>query len=433
MATEPVPLRRNRDFNLLWGSVALSHLGANMSNLAIPLLVLAVTGSPVQAGIVGTVAAVARIATRLPAGVLLDRINRRTAMLTCDGVRLVAFAGLGVLVLTGRASLLVIALVAVVEAVGSAIVEIAEASAMPMIVPVEQVADASARNSVRGAAAGLLGPPLGGLLFGIARALPFLVHALTFLLSFIGIALIRRPMQKEVAERHRSPILRGLAEGFRFVFTQPFLRAQVFIAASFNVAILSATFCMVLAMRLHGISPAEIGLAETILGIGGLTGGFVAGFLRRQLSLLTLVRGICWGGVALLGLNVLLAGRMASAVPIALIFVLLPAINAVMVAYQVSITPNEIQGRVVAVRLTLAGGLATLGPVTVGFLVQSVSIEAAMIFSAAAMAVGGLVTLFSKGIREMRPVGQARTPTEPEEAPRRPGPGSGQRPGQKER
>lgn len=416
MATELVPLRRNREFNLLWGSVALSYLGTNMSNLAFPLLVLAVTGSPGQAGIVGTVAAIARIATRLPAGVLLDRVNRRVAMLSCDAARLIAFAGLAVLVLTGHASLIIIALVAVVEAVGSAIFEIAEASAIPMIVPIEQVADASARNSVRGAATGLIGPPIGGVLFGIARALPFLADALTYLLSFIGIALIRKPLQKDVAKRHRSSILRGLAAGFRFVFAQPFLRAQIYIAASFNLAILSATFGLVLALRLNGVSPAQIGLAETVLGIGGLIGGFVAGFLRRKLSLLTLVRGICWCGVALLGLNVLLAGDLVSAVPIALIFVLLPAINAVMVAYQVSVTPNEIQGRVVSVRLTLAGGLATLGPVTVGFLVDSVSIEAAIVFSAAAMAVGALVALFSKGIREMRPVGQDTTPAEPEDA-----------------
>lgn len=417
MATDLVPLRRNRDFNLLWGSLTLSGLGSNMSNLAFPLLVLALTGSPVQAGIVGTVAAIARIATRLPAGVALDRINRRTAMLCCDAARLLAFAGLAVLVFTDHASLVLIALTAVVEALGGAVFEIAEASALPMIVPLEQLADASARNSVRGAATALIGPPIGGVLFGVARALPFLADALSYLLSFIGIAMIKTPMQKDVAERHRSSILRGLVDGFRFVLTQPFLRAQTFIATSFNLAIQSATFCLVVALRLHGVAPGQIGVAETILGLGGLTGGFAAGFLRRQLSLLTLVRGICWGGVALLAFNTLLAGHLVSAVPIALIFVMLPAINAVMVAYQVMVTPNEIQGRVVSARLTVAGGLATLGPLIAGILVNSVSITAAMLFSAAAMAVGGLVTLFSKGIREMRMPDQDGTPAEPPAEP----------------
>jgi MFS family permease len=411
MATDLIPLRRNRDFNLLWGSLTLSGLGSNMSIVvAFPLLVLALTGSPVQAGIVGTVAAIAAIATRLPAGVVLDRVNRRTAMLCCDAIRFMALGTLGVAVLTGHPSLIMIASVAVVEAVCTSIFEIAEASGLPMLVPVEQLADASARNSVRGAATGLIGPPIGGVLFSVGRALPFLADALSYLLSFIGVGMIRTPMQKDVAERGRSSILRGLVEGFRFAFRQPFLRARMFIAASFNLAIQSATFCMVLALRLNGVSPGQIGVAVAILGVGGLTGGFAAGFLRRQLSLLVLVRGICWGGVALLGLNALLAGRLISAVPIAIIFMLLPAINAVMVAYQVTVTPNEMQGRVESVRLTVAGGLATLGPLIAGTLVDSVNIVAATIFSAVAMAFGAFVTLFAKGIRELRPIGHDTTP-----------------------
>ncbi len=414
MMTEITPLRRNRDFNLMWGSLTLSYLGSNMSGVTFPLLVLALTGSPVQAGIVGTSAAIAQVATRLPAGVMLDRVNRRTAMLCCDAARLVAFGGLGLLILTHHALLIFIIATAVVEGVGGSIFEIAEASALPMIVPAEQVSDAVARNSVRGAATALVGPPIGGVLFSIARALPFLADGLSYLLSFAGIAMIKAPMQKDAAERDRSSLLRGLVEGFRFLLTQPFLRAQLYIATSFNMAIQSSTFCLILALRLHGLAPGEIGVAEAILGLGGLTGGFAAGFLRRQLSLLTLIRGICWGGAALLGFNTLLAGHLVSAVPIALVFVLLPAINSVMVAYQVSVTPNEIQARVIAARLTVAGGLATLGPLIAGVLVHSVSIVAAMIFSAAAMAVGALVTMLSKGIREMRPAGEDQPEATPE-------------------
>jgi hypothetical protein len=76
--------------------------------------------------------------------------------------------------------------------------------------------------------------------------------------------------------------------------------------------------------------------------------------LRRQLLLLTLIRGICWGGVALLGFNALLVGSPVSAVPIALVFVLLPTIDAVSFSDQ-ALTPNGIQGRY-AVKLMVAGG-----------------------------------------------------------------------------
>jgi len=75
----------------------------------------------------------------------------------------------------------------------------------------------------------------------------------------------------------------------------------------------------------------------------------------------------------------------------------LPAINSVLVGHQVASTPNEIQGRVLATRLTVAGGLATLGPLIAGVLVHSVSIVAAMIFSAAAMAVGAAINPVQQG------------------------------------
>ena len=74
---KPPSLWRNRAFNLLWGSHAVSGLGSSMSQLAIPLLTLGITGSPIKAGIVGTAAATVRFAAHLPAGVITDRMDRR--------------------------------------------------------------------------------------------------------------------------------------------------------------------------------------------------------------------------------------------------------------------------------------------------------------------------------------------------------------------
>src|SRR5262245_15812614 len=73
----PDSLWRNRDFNLLWGGQALSSLGSAMADLAFPLLVLALTGSPVAAGWVGTIALTVQVVVSLPSGFLVDRVNRR--------------------------------------------------------------------------------------------------------------------------------------------------------------------------------------------------------------------------------------------------------------------------------------------------------------------------------------------------------------------
>jgi MFS family permease len=91
-------LRANRNFRLLWIGQVLSDLGTEIGTLAYPLLVLALTHSPVIAGTVGTVTNAAAFAVRLPAGALTDRIDRRRTMILSDVVRTAALAALATFV-----------------------------------------------------------------------------------------------------------------------------------------------------------------------------------------------------------------------------------------------------------------------------------------------------------------------------------------------
>ncbi|HUC59882.1 MAG TPA: MFS transporter, partial [Streptosporangiaceae bacterium] len=83
------PLRRNRDFLLLWTGQVVSTVGMRVSALAYPLLVLYLTGSPLLAGLVASAQTVPFLLLYLPAGVLVDRWNRKRVMLTADGSRAV--------------------------------------------------------------------------------------------------------------------------------------------------------------------------------------------------------------------------------------------------------------------------------------------------------------------------------------------------------
>ncbi|OSC46798.1 hypothetical protein B5181_42545, partial [Streptomyces sp. 4F] len=81
------PLWRNRDYNLLWLSRTFTEAGFNATLMAFPLLVLAVTGSPAQAGLVAAVNATAQLVAGVPAGTLLDRWNRKVVMVSCEVAR----------------------------------------------------------------------------------------------------------------------------------------------------------------------------------------------------------------------------------------------------------------------------------------------------------------------------------------------------------
>src|SRR4051794_18272105 len=89
-------LWRNRDFTLLWSGQALSVLGTRISTIAVPLIVLTMTGSPQRAGVAGFVSTLPYLLFYLPAGALLDRCDRRPVMLWCEAVRVVALGSIPV-------------------------------------------------------------------------------------------------------------------------------------------------------------------------------------------------------------------------------------------------------------------------------------------------------------------------------------------------
>lgn len=399
-------LWHNREFNLMWSSQSLSDLGGAIAQLAVPLLVLEVTGSPVQAGAVGTAAQVAKVVSRLPSGVLADRVNRRRTMLTCDIIRLVAFLLLAAAVAIGRAGLVLITIVAVIDAVCGSLFNTTEHAALRSIVPARQLTAAVARNEARSYGTTLAGPPLGGLLFGITHALPFLGNAVSYLVSLIGITLIHKPLQ---AARHDPPAghAAALAEGLRFVFTNPFLRAVVVIAAPLNLALTGTTFTIILTLQKNQVEPGVIGLTETIIGIGGLAGAFAAPALQRWWPFAKLIRYICWAATAVLALSALLTSTLAAAVPVALAVFLGPSCNAALFGYQAAITPDRLQGRVLSVIFLAAMSVATVAPLLAGVLVTTLGAPMTVLFFAVVVTISALTATLAPGIRTMRPLEEA--------------------------
>jgi MFS family permease len=399
MADAPQALWRNREFNLLWVSQSLSDLGSAISSLAVPLLVLVLTGSPVRAGLVGTAGLVAALLTRLPAGVLVDRVDRRRAMLVCDTISLVAYAGLGLAVLDGRATLGLVVIATVIGTVSGAVFGTAEHSALRNLVPPAQLSAAVARNEARAYGTGLAGPPVGGLLFGIGHALPFLGDALTYLLSLIGVLLIRKPMQ-EVRDPPQSGS--AMAEGVRFVLGNAFLRATLVIAAVLNFAITGILFTIIVTLQRHGTPPAIIGTVETVVSIGGLLGALAAPALQRRFRLPVLIRGICWAAALLMSLSALLTSSVAAAIPVALAVFLGPAVNAALFGHQAAITPDRLQGRVISVMFLVATSVQAVAPLLSGLLIASWGSPAAIVLLGASVGVAALAATLSRGIRTMQ-------------------------------
>jgi len=164
------PLRRNRDFILLWTGQAVSTLGTRITGVAYPLLVLTLTHSPAKAGIVGFAQSLPYMLFYLPAGALVDRWNRKRVMLVADAGRAVALASVAIVLAFGSLPFAQIIAAAFIGGSLFVFVRLSESAALPQIVPKEQLPIAIARNQARVQGADLAGLPVGGALFGIGTS-----------------------------------------------------------------------------------------------------------------------------------------------------------------------------------------------------------------------------------------------------------------------
>jgi MFS family permease len=400
-ATAPrlVPLRRNAGFRMLWIGQLLSGTGSEIGLLAYPLLILALTHSAVLAGVVGTARAITVLCLQLPAGALADRFDRRLTMITCDAMRAVLLALLGILIAVHLASWPVVLIVSLIEGGAGAIFDPAASAALPGIVPDGQLEEAWAATEARTYSAGLAGPALGGALFGLGRAVPFLADAVSYAVSLGTVSRIRgrfRPQQTA----GRKALWREVADGLRLVWQVPLLRAVVIQAPLVNFAFTGVFFTITLALRQHGTSTAVIGLVQAAVMAGGLLGAVAAPRLQGRMRLSTMAATISLTGALLFGAAALLIPSPLVAAPVALALLLAPAANAALVAAMLRSAPEEMRGRVTNTMLMAATALAALAPLTAGLLVQHVSGAWATGAFAAAMAMAAVLCLLLPGLRQ---------------------------------
>src|SRR5947209_9686411 len=178
-----VPLRRNRDYMLVWAGQAVSELGSQISTVAYPLLVLGLTHSPAKAGIVGLAATLPLPLLALPAGMLADHFDRKLLMVLCDAIRALALLAMTVAVVGGGLAYGVVAAVAFVDGSLYTVSFITQRGVLRRLVAPEQLSSAVAANESVFYASSIVGPPIGGLLFALSRALPFLADAVSYAFS----------------------------------------------------------------------------------------------------------------------------------------------------------------------------------------------------------------------------------------------------------
>lgn len=378
------PLRRNRDFLLLETGRLLSGAGTSLTAIAYPLLVLALTHSPAQAGLVTFARLTPYALFALAAGVAADRWNRKRLMVASDAVRAAALGALAALILTGDAELWAIAVVAFAEGSASTFFSAAEPGALRAIVPAAQLPAAVGVREARGSVVRLAGPPVGGALFGLSRAAPFAADAASYAFSTLSLLAMRTPFQ-EVRARDTTPIRAQVAEGFQFLWRHPFLRTTAFLYGVGNFLVPALLLVLVVVGRRQGLSAAEIGALTACLGAGTLVGSLASPWFRRAFSVRTILLLELWTWLGSWAF-VIWPNAYVLAAALTVFGLAAPITDSVVVGYRLAMTPDRLVGRVESVRTNLSLLIAPLGPLAAGLLLGQTSARV----SVAAFALGGL-------------------------------------------
>lgn len=404
------PLRKNRDFSLLWVGAGFTYLGLRVTALVYPLLVLWSGGSNATAGLVGFTALLPQLVVQLPAGAYVDRWDRRRLMLVCQLGCVVALGSLAVSVALGRLWLPQLFAVAFVEGTLMVVYQLAERSAVPQLVAAEQLGPAYSRNEARTRGAAMLGQPAGTELFAVGNAVPLVFSVGAHIVSIVSLLGIRTRFQ---AERGAPPadVRSEIASGLSWLWRQRFLRAVLLVLAGTNMLFQALTFAMLPLFHDEGQPKGLVGVVLACSAIGGLVGALTASYWMRYWSLrrVLLASTVVWAVVTpLLAVthNVVAMGALFALSGYAGGVFNVPAI-----VYVMRITPAAMQGRVSSVANLVSSGAMALGWVTAGLLLTVVNPRHGIGVIGAVMALIAVCAMLSPAIRgadgaaETKPLG----------------------------
>jgi hypothetical protein len=380
-------------FWALWAANAASGIGDGLNGVAAPLLAATLTHRPVVIAGVAFAQRLPWLFVGLPAGAYADRVDKGQLMRRMDVIRAAGLVTLAGLVLADQVSMPIIYLFALLMGICQPFFAAANQAAVPAIVSPELLGRANGLLEVgNGTTEQTAGPALGGVAFAAARALPFLVDALSFAASaafLLGLG--RRPV-RPAGPPPQSALWEEIRAGLAWYRAS---RALVVVTATvavlaFTQAMVSAVMVLVALERFH-LDSLGYGLLMAGIAVGNVAGGLAA----HRILLLTAIRTTLIGAIFVSGAAYLAASRTTSpfvaGCVLALEAMAVVVGNVATISYRQTITPPELQGRVAAVWRTAIWGVIPLGALAGGVVATVGGLPDTLLAAGAAQVVVGVV------------------------------------------
>ena len=393
------PLAENRDFKVLLSSQAVSALGDAVSFTALPLLVLALTGSGLAMGAVGALQTLPDLVFGMVAGALADRSDRKRMMFLADAGRAVLTAAIPLSVALGGPTMTVIVLVAAPISILRTLFLAGYTASVPALVGRSQIARANSVFEAIYSVGFILGPAIAGLLSAsIGPGQTLAIDAVSFGLSALALFFVKRDLRAPV-DRARSSIAADIREGIAFIANHPLLRSIILFWGLVSIT----TAPLVTALAVHvtrdlGLDDSILGLVLTAYGVGTVIGSLLSARTARRR-----IAPILLGGTALTGI-LLVVLAVTQLVPVMLAASAVAGVgqSMVLVTYittRTAYSPDALLGRVGSTARTISLGLQPVGLLVGGALVDATSGSTTIVLMGVALVV---ISLAFVGVPTLR-------------------------------
>jgi MFS family permease len=403
-------LWRDRDFLRFWAGETVSQVGAQVTQLALPLTaVYLLDVSPRQLGLLNAASFAPFLGVTLFIGVWVDRVRRRPLMIASNIGRALVVGSVPAAAALGLLRIEYLYLAALTLGVLTVVFDIAVQSYLPALVDRDRLVEGNSKIQVTMSVAQIGGPGLGGLLVQVMTApLALVADAASYVVSIATLVAIRRrePRPEAAPKRH---LWREIDDGLRFVFANGYLRACALQSGTYNLFWMSlqTLFLLYCARQLH-LSAGAIGLIMATGALGSLFGSLAASRLKERVGLGRAILAevaLCCVAPALIPLA---SGPGPVVVAMFVAAIALAGMGATManvhvISLRQAITPDHTLGRMNASYRFLSWGALPLGALLGGLLGDALGLRPALFVTAGGFLIAVLLVGLSPipRLREM--------------------------------
>ncbi|WP_082541389.1 MFS transporter [Microbacterium sp. Root166] len=385
-----------RDFGKLWTAAAFSNLADGLGRTAVPLIATTLTRDPLAISMIGALAFLPWLIFGLPAGMIVDRFDRRYIMAIANALRGAVALWLAILTVTGSLELWALLVGTLIFGLGETLFDNATNAVIPGVVTRPQLDRANGRMQAAHITIDMfVAQPIAGVLFAVSLALPLWVGSAGYLVPIVLALLLPISAARPLRDRERvvdadapsvaagTPVAEPVpAEqstssvsarvAISYLWGNHYLRAMVLFTSLIGSALSFAQAATILYfLDVQGVTPAAIGFVTAGIGIGALLGSLFASRLVERFGRGSVMLAANVGAAVGLFLTGLAPNVYTASAAYALAACSISVWNVPWGALRQQIVPAELFGRVLGIIRMLTWGLFPIATLLGGWVARA--------------------------------------------------------------